>query len=286
MIKYVVIGDPVSHSRSPGMQNAAFEAAGMGRPYGRKHVPKESIASFVAYAREHLAGVNITVPDKEAVIPYLDEIDPAAARCQSVNTLVIRNGIVKGFSTDGYGLEHAVLENFGIAVAGNTFCFVGCGGACRAAACHMAESGARKIFLVNRTLAKAQSIARIINQDFPACEVFVMQPDDKKNLAEAIRSSAVLIQSTSLGLKEDDPAPFDLALLDNNPEICVFDTIYKNTHLLQHCSAAGLKHAGGRAMLIHQGAASFRLWTGLEPDLDAMNRGFDITPVSCGDGEE
>ena len=170
MIKYTVIGDPVSHSRSPGMQNAAFEAAGLGRPYGRTHVTGENFSSFISRARRELLGVNITVPHKETVIPFLDEIDPVAALCRSVNTLLIRDGIIKGYSTDGYGLEYALQENFAITPGGKTFCFTGCGGACRATAIHLASRGAGRIILFNRTLAKADDIAEIIRKNFSACK--------------------------------------------------------------------------------------------------------------------
>lgn len=286
MIKYVVIGDPVSHSRSPGMQNMAFEKAGLGRPYGRIHVKKEEMADFIALAGKRFSGVNITVPHKDAVIPFLDEIDPAAQRCRSVNTLDIRNGRIKGYSTDGYGLEYALRQNFDISPDGSSFCFTGCGGACRATAIHLAEKGARKICLFNRTLSKAEEIAQIIQENFPACQVRTALLNDTVQLEEAISSCDALIQATSLGLKEEDPAPFDLDLLQASRKIAVFDTIYKNTPLLQAAAKLHLPCAGGRAMLIHQGAASFRLWTGLEPDLDAMNRGFDITPVTDGDAKE
>ena len=286
MIKFTVIGDPVAHSRSPGMQNAAFERAGLGRPYVRRHVRKEELSSFVAEARRLFRGVNITVPLKEAVIPLLDEIDPAAARCGSVNTLDIRDGKVRGYSTDGYGLEYALRENFAVSPAGETFCFIGCGGACRATALHLAENGAKALHLVNRTMAKAGDIASNIARYAPGCRVGIHALDDAAGLADAIADSAVLIQATSLGLAETDPPPFDPALLEANRNIAVFDTIYKNTPLLRRAAAAGLRCAGGKAMLIHQGAASFRIWTGLEPDLDAMRAGFDITPVTDGDGKE
>lgn len=286
MIKYAVIGDPVSHSRSPGMQNAAFEKAGLGRPYGRFHVSAEAVKDFIGMAKEKLAGVNVTVPHKENVIPFLDEIDPVAALCRSVNTLDIRSGRIKGYSTDGYGLEYAVRKNFHIAPAGKAFCFTGCGGACRAAAIHLASAGAGEIFLANRTVAKAEHIASVIAENYPECKVHALALEDKKSLESAISSSDVLVQATSLGLKEDDPAPFDLELLQANRQIAVFDTIYKNTPLLRAAEKLCLSCAGGRDMLIFQGAASFRIWTGIEPDIDAMNTGFDITPVTLADAKE
>lgn len=286
MIKYVVIGDPVSHSRSPGMQNPAFERAGLGRPYGRRHVLREELRDFVTEAKKRYAGVNITVPHKEAVIPLLDSIDPLAALCRSVNTLDIRNGAVRGFSTDGYGLEYALRENFQLAPAGKTFCFAGCGGACRAAAIHLASKQAGRIFLANRTVSRAGDIAQVISENFPQCQVEFFELGDRRKMEQALMLSDALIQATSLGLKEDDPVPFDTNLLEANKKLCVFDTIYKNTPLLQKAAALGMKHAGGKAMLIHQGAASFRIWTGLEPDIEAMKQGFEITPVTDGDGEE
>ncbi len=286
MIKYVVIGDPVSHSRSPGMQNAAFEKAGLGRPYGRFHVTREGLGEFAAFARKNLSGVNITVPHKENIIPFVDEIDAVAALSSSVNTLDIRNGRIKGYSTDGYGLEYALRKNFAVSPAGRTFCFTGCGGACRAVSIHLAKEGAAEIFLANRTLLKAENIARIISENFPSCRVHVLGLEDKKSLEHAIGSSDVLIQATSLGLKEDDPAPFDTKLLGANRKIAVFDTIYKKTPLLKAAEALAIPCAGGRDMLIYQGAASFRIWTSLEPDIAAMNAGFDITPVTDGDAKE
>ena len=103
MIKYMVIGDPIAHSRSPGMQNAAFEFHGLGSPYGIRHVRPDELGGFIEFARANLKGVNLTVPHKAAVIPYLDTVDPAAKAAGSVNTLIIENGRIHGASTDGYG---------------------------------------------------------------------------------------------------------------------------------------------------------------------------------------
>ena len=108
MEKYLVIGDPVGHSRSPGMQNAAFEACGMGRPYGMRHVTSLELPEFFEYARKNLAGVNITVPHKLQAALLADELTDRAEKCGSVNTLIIRDGKITGDSTDGVGLEKAL----------------------------------------------------------------------------------------------------------------------------------------------------------------------------------
>jgi hypothetical protein len=100
-IRYLVIGDPVSHSRSPGLQNAAFEAAGLGRPYARMQVDAKDMAEFVDFARKHLLGVNLTVPHKNIIVPFCDTISTEALMCGSVNTLKIEDGKIHGHSTDG-----------------------------------------------------------------------------------------------------------------------------------------------------------------------------------------
>ncbi|HCH86983.1 MAG TPA: shikimate dehydrogenase, partial [Lentisphaeria bacterium] len=129
MRNYAVIGDPVGHSRSPGMQNAAFEHYRLGSPYVKRHVRPGELGAFVEEARRTLAGFNCTVPHKSAIIPYLDEVDPKALAASSVNTVTVReDGTLAGTSTDGYGLEMALETNFGRPLAGAEVCFIGCGG--------------------------------------------------------------------------------------------------------------------------------------------------------------
>ena len=160
MRNYAVIGDPVGHSRSPGMQNAAFEHYRLGSPYVKRHVRPGELGAFVEEARRTLAGFNCTVPHKSAIIPYLDEVDPKALAASSVNTVTVReDGTLAGTSTDGYGLEMALETNFGRPLAGAEVCFIGCGGAAHATSFHLAERGVRTIRLANRTLSKAEELA-------------------------------------------------------------------------------------------------------------------------------
>lgn len=280
MIKYMVIGDPVSHSRSPGMQNAAFEACGLGSPYGRRHVTFEELPEFVKFARENLAGVNLTVPHKAAVIPLIDRVDPEAAAAGSVNTLVIENGEIFGTSTDGYGLEHALLANFHRPVRGAAFCFVGAGGAAHATAFHLAGCGARAIRLANRTVAKAEELAERLRRRNPGLCVETARIDDAEQLARWFADTDFLIQATSLGLRPDDPPPFPLELLHRGLKLAVFDTIYRETPLLKQARELALPCAGGMDMLIYQGAKSFEIWTGRPAPIEAMRRGF-LEAVPC-----
>ena len=274
MKKYVVIGDPVAHSRSPGMQNAAFAVHGLGRPYDRMLVKAEAFDEFVRFARQELDGFNLTVPHKSLIIPYLKTIAPAAAAAGSVNTVTVKDGEFHGDSTDGYGLEMALKRNFGITPAGKRFVFAGCGGAAHATAFHLAEQGAKSIFLANRTVSKAVELAAKIKEFSPEVEVETAAIDDVSRLRGFFSNVDVLIQATSLGLRESDPPPFPLELLEVNRDLCIYDTIYHKTPIQKRAEELGLKCADGMWMLIYQGARSFEIWTGKEAPVEEMLKGF------------
>lgn len=271
---YLVIGDPVAHSRSPQMQNAAFEALGMGRPYGKLRVDPAEIGEFVAFARKNLKGVNLTVPHKQVVIPFVDELSPKAEICQSVNTLKICNGKVSGFSTDGAGISGAVKENFGIDLKDLKIVMLGAGGAATAIAFEAVWQKCASLTIANRTIGKAGSLVRQISERVPESSVDAIALSDRDRLAALLEKADLLIQATSLGLHDEDPAPMDLGLLEINPVLRVFDAIYRPTPLLKRAAELGLPAADGSEMLIFQGAASFEIWTGQTAPVAAMRRGF------------
>ena len=265
--EYAVIGDPVAHSLSPEMQNAGFSELGLGAPYGKYHVKVDEIAEFVKFARENLCGFNITVPHKKNIIPFLDNISRPAQLAQSVNTVTVRDGKLFGDSTDGFGLATALNEAFKTNVDGGKFLFIGCGGAVQAVAFYFASIGAAQLCFVNRTVEKAEALARGIAANYGSTTKYCA-PNDKKQLQAFIDSSTVLIQGTSLGLKADDPLPLDVALLNSN--IAIYDTIYKPTPLLRYAAEHGINYADGRTMLLHQGAKSFEIWTGHQAPVEQM----------------
>lgn len=276
MRNYAVIGDPVGHSRSPGMQNAAFEFYHLGSPYLKIHVRPEELGAFVARARRELAGFNCTVPHKAAIIPYLDEADPKALAASSVNTVTVgEDGRLTGTSTDGYGLEMALEESFGRTPSGSSVCFIGCGGAAHATSFHLAECGVKTIRLANRTLETADALAGKLRAANPGLTIETARPDDRETLERWFADTDFLIQATSLGLRESDPAPFDLGLLHAGLRLAVFDTIYRDTLLLKRAREAGLPAAGGAAMLLYQGAKSFELWTNRPAPIEAMRAGME-----------
>ena len=271
---YLVIGDPVAHSRSPQMQNAAFEAAGLGRPYGKLRVDPACMGEFAEYARKNLKGVNLTVPHKQVILPFVDELSPQAAACQSVNTLKIVEGKIYGYSTDGAGISGAVQENFGLALKGLNVLMLGAGGAATAIAFELGWQQSASVVIANRSVEKAQALVDKVKVHAPETLMSAIPLADESALAGAIAKADLLLQVTSLGLHDEDPAPMDLELLKLNPGLRVFDAICRPTPLLKRAAQLGLPAADGREMLIYQGAASFEIWTNIKPSIDAMRRGY------------
>lgn len=273
--KYAVIGNPIAHSKSPQMQNAGFEYYGMGSIYGKILVENEELAEFVEYARKNLSGFNITVPYKQDIIPFVDEMSEVAELSGSVNTIRIENGRFIATSTDGVGLAAALQVHFHKEVKGLKVIFAGAGGAAQAAAWYFACNGAESIFVANRSLAKAEHLADSLKKAFPELETGVCELADTEKMTDFVRRSDVLIQATSVGLKDDDGTAFDLKCLEGAENLCVYDLIYKETQLLKYCHSGGIECANGSDMLLYQGAASFEFWTNKKAPVEAMRKGLE-----------
>ena len=273
--KYCVIGNPIQHSKSPQMQNAAFKFHDLGDPYGKLLVEREELSEFAQFLRQNLLGCNVTVPFKETIIPFLDEVDPVALQAKSVNTVINKNGKLFGFSTDGYGLENSLRENFGLEIAGKSIIFIGVGGAAQALAWHFASLGAAEIYLFNRSLDKAELLKNEITSVYADCWISAFALVDEDNLKNAIKNSDVIIQATSLGLKETDLPPFKFDLLLENKKIKVADLIYHETPLLNFAKNNCFDYVNGKDMLIYQGAKSFELWTGLKAPIELMKKAIE-----------
>ena len=267
-LHFAVIGDPIAHSKSPLMHNAAFRALGMNADYTAVHVTKDALPGFLERARTELNGFNVTVPHKNAVIPFLDGISDRAKLAGSVNTVSVREGKLYGDTTDGTGLERALLEVFGMPLNGAKVCILGCGGVVRALVYHLADAGCARLRILNRTADKAAKLADEIRAHAPALDCGRAALDDPDGVREALDGSGVVLQCTSLGLHDGDGSPIDPGLVPAH--VCVFDTIYRETAILAGCRARGMKVSGGLPMLVHQGAESFRIWTGCEPPVEVM----------------
>jgi shikimate dehydrogenase len=259
-----VIGDPVGHSRSPAMHNAAFDALGLDWVYVAFPVPRgEGAAAVRAVATLGLAGLNVTMPHKADAAVACDDLSSEAAALQAVNTVVNADGMLAGHSTDGDGFLRA-LDDEGIAVAGQRAVVVGAGGAGRAITHALGRIGAHVTVAARRPDA-ARSAASLA----PGGVAVALDelPVDRFDL---------VVNATPIGM-DGEPPPFDTARLRNGQ--FVFDTVYPaETPLLREARARGLRAAGGVGMLVHQGALSFTLWTGVEPPLEVMRAAASARP--------
>jgi shikimate dehydrogenase len=263
-----LIGDPVEHSMSPAMHNAAYEKLGLGYVYVPFHVKPEGLARAVAGLRAlNVRGFNVTIPHKVSVIPLLDGLDPLAEKIGAVNTVVNENGELRGHNTDAEGFLRALLAS-GIKPRGKSSVVVGAGGASRAISYILAEKGAR-VTIVNRRqeLDWAENIAQSIKEDLGK-EVKVYELGQ---LASALENIDLLVNATSVGMSPaGDISPVPAKLLVTIP--AVFDIVYNplETRLLREAKAAGAKTISGVDMLAWQGALAFEQWTGQKAPLELM----------------
>ncbi len=274
-MKLAIVGHPIKHSLSPIMQNAALEALGIEGSYEPIDVAPQDLGRFVELARKTFDGFNITVPHKEAIIPYLDVVDQTALRSRSVNTVVNQGGCLTGMSTDGYGLQQGLLRALDISsLEGKTIGFIGTGGATQAVAHYLAMADVAHIVLVNRTIQKAHLLAEQLMEAHYKTEITADGLDHSERIAKHLAQCDVIVQSTSLGLHATDPLPIALDLLPKSA--LIYDMIYWETPFLKACRDARFRTCDGRDMLLYQGANAFEHWTGREAPLavmrDALNR--------------
>lgn len=271
-----LIGDPVAHSFSPRFQQAALDQLGIPARYELWHTPADQLLERVrSLCEEHCLGANVTIPHKEAVLPFLDKLDPLAERIGAVNTIVHRDDYLHGYNTDALGLLRALheqglgelLPDDSVSLEGYTAVLLGAGGAARAAAFGLASAGVEQMIIINRHLERAQLLATEVQQ-FSEQPVFSLS--DPSFLIPHPRS--IIINATSLGMHED-ASPLPTELLERfDPDTFVYDMIYNpsQTRLLCQALAIGLQGANGLSMLLHQGALSFTYWTGRPAPLDVM----------------
>lgn len=266
--RLAVMGDPIAHSRSPGFQNAALEAAGIAARYVKIHVrPDEFPSALRALPKAGFLGTNVTIPHKAAALANVDEADDYARRSGAVNTVMVDGDRLRGFNTDGPGLLRAIREEFSVDLRDLRVLLLGAGGgAGRAIAVQCAMEQCERLVLVNRTVEKAQSLAKELAPDFRSDRLegpvdrLQAIPHEEKFLREQLAFTDLVINATSLGMKRSDPALLPAGLL--TPNLMVYDTVYAagNSRLLEDAANAGARTANGLSMLLHQGALSFEIW--------------------------
>ncbi len=269
MNKLSIIGNPVSHSLSPVMHNAAFKYLGMGYEYTSIELEPNELKDFTDRARKEYIGFNVTVPYKTEIIRYLDTVSPEAEFAESVNTVLVKNKKLHGYSTDGYGFEHAIVESFNADGKNEKYFFIGCGGAAKAVIAHLLLLGVKKIIIANRTESKAEEFAVRLRKENPGAEILSCGLISEE-IADHLKDLPIVVQSTSLGLKKDDALPFNPEFLKSGTR--VFDMIYRDTAFLRESKKRGCIAVNGLLMLLYQGVKSFEIWTGKKAPVEVMKK--------------
>lgn len=259
MTRCFIIGHPVAHSRSPMIHGHWLAEYGIGGSYERVDVPPGEVAAFVARIRSgEFAGGNVTVPNKEAVLPLLDHVSETARRMGAVNTIWHQDGKLHGDNTDAFGfLAHLDDRVPGWDGRVGTALVLGAGGAARAVVHGLAQRGIGRIVLVNRSIARAQELAA----DFGAG----VEARGWEQANEMVAASNLIVNTTSLGMQGQPPLELDLAGL--KPGTIVDDIVYVplETALLAQARARGGVPVDGLGMLLHQAIPGFERWFGVRP---------------------
>jgi shikimate dehydrogenase len=275
-----VFGDPVAHSLSPEMQNAALRACEIDAQYARFHIRANELRSALRFLRNlDFVGVNLTVPHKIAGFAQVDEADESARRAGAVNTIRVRDKKLIGSNTDGDGFLRAIRSEFSVDVRGLRVMIIGAGGGTgHAIAWQCALENCERLVLVNRTLEKANALADRLRPFF--MEPRVLGPMarleaiawEESAMRMQLADIDLIVNTTPLGMNPSDPAPIPGRLIA--PHHMVFDCVYgpSKTALLRAAEQAGARSANGLSMLLHQGALSFSIWFDREPPIEAMRK--------------
>jgi shikimate dehydrogenase len=265
-----IFGDPIAHTRSPAMQNAAFQSCKLPYVYVPFLVHPRDLSRAVQGIRAlNLAGVNVTVPHKEHLVRYLDSLSEEATLCGAVNTVVNRDGHLFGDNTDGRGFLQS-LKEYGLSPQQGEVILIGAGGSARAVLVSLLRAGYDPVTIVNRTVANAKALVR----KFQGLSKMPVQarPLDALQDTALLRRAALIINSTSVGLHDEKFFPLAYTA---SPQNCLFyDLLYRPepTSFLQGAQKVKRTIFDGREMLLHQGALAFSLWTGVPAPLAVMKR--------------
>lgn len=259
-----VIGHPIAHSLSPVMHNAALAVLAKTNPEFSKWryfkfdiEPKDLAAAIGIFAAKSFRGLNLTVPHKTEVLEHVSHKSAAVEDAKAANTLKFQNGQWHGYSTDGYGLNQALIDHR-VSMTDATVLLLGAGGAARSAALEALMRGCRSVRIHNRTKSAAQTLIDDLSKSSSYSSATELS---LYSLGDELPAGAIVINATSLGLKVDDPSPLDLSKIPR--PAFVFDMIYRpaQTRLLKQAAEMGIPQANGLSMLVHQGADSLAIWT-------------------------
>ncbi len=266
---YGVLGHPIGHTLSPAMHNAAFARLSLDARYYAFDVTQQYAEAAIHGAQAlGFGGLNVTIPLKEVVLPYV-KADALAQRIGAVNT-IDRAG--NGYNTDGVGAVKA-LEHANVKLKGASVILLGAGGAAKAIAAQLLLEGAR-VLVANRTQSKSMLLAQHMTAENLACGCDDIEAYSLEELGQLLGEADVLINATPVGMRGAFPDQTLVTSQQIHPGLTVFDIVYNplRTPLLEEARAAGARTIDGVKMLVYQGAASFALWTGLEPPVAIMEQ--------------
>ena len=277
-IRLGVFGDPVAHSLSPQMQNAALKECKIDMQYARFHIRANELRSALRFLRElDFIGVNLTVPHKIAAFAQIDEADESASRAGAVNTIRLRDKRLIASNTDGEGFLRAIRTEFSVDVRDLRVMILGAGGGTgHAIAWQCALENCERLVLVNRTLEKANDLVERLRPFFAGPRVLgpvarlEAVPWDEAALRAQLADIDLIVNATPLGMNPSDLSPVPARLLA--PHHMVFDAVYgsSKTSLLRAADEAGARGANGLLMLLNQGALAFSIWFDREAPIEAM----------------
>ncbi|MBL4612751.1 MAG: shikimate dehydrogenase [Emcibacter sp.] len=266
-IKAGVVGWPISHSLSPRLHSYWLQKYNLDGEYLAYEVKPEELGDFIkSLPKKNITGLNLTVPHKEIVFPFLDDVDDVARKIGAVNTIIVRDGRLYGTNTDGYGFLTNLMENAPEwSAESGPAVIIGAGGAARAAIVSLLEAGVPEIRLINRTKSRAEKLGDIYEDSrLKICD----WQDRSKSLSDA----ALLVNTTTLGMKGQPALDIDLTALPVSA--VVYDIVYNplETDLLKQAASRGNHCVDGLGMLLYQAAPAFQAWFGKQPTVDPSLR--------------
>lgn len=270
-----LLGSPVSHSISPLMHNYSFQELGLDFVYLCFEINETTLKDAIAGLRTlNVKGFNLTMPNKNKVLEFLDALSPAARLMGAVNTVENRDGTLIGHNTDGIGFMRSVKEH-GIDIKGQTITLMGIGGAATAICTQAALDGVDTIHIFARTssrhMPRIQALAGQLEAE-THCHIMIHDHEDRMQLKSCLKESRLLINATSVGMAPDTDACIIPDSTYLRPELAVADIIYNpwETKLLAMAKEAGCTAFNGYSMLLYQGAEAFRIWTGKEMPVEQV----------------
>ncbi|MBI1823663.1 MAG: shikimate dehydrogenase [Nitrospirae bacterium] len=266
-----IIGHPVSHSLSPQMHEAAFKKLNLNYRYLSFEISPLNLKNGIqALKNLGFRGFNVTLPFKEKIMPFLDQISPEAKMIGAVNTVLIENGKLKGFNTDGAGFLASLKKKWNFSAKARTAVILGAGGAARAVAIQLCLEKIKVIGIANRTAENGMKLKKTLNRYFPGIKVVSLSLHDPE-LKKLILNSDLLVNTTSVGLFPGEPSPIPSHYFHAKLKVC--DLIYNppSTAFLKAARKRRCSVINGAGMLLFQGALAFQIWTGKRAPLRAMS---------------